>query len=121
MKPERDKTTHVSTCIDLQLQEMEDSDAEGLRKMRGRRERRGVQVRAGGFAGRDSKVKNKQTKTVGRRHAWKETKTSSGEARRGGRRERGEKVRYCNMTEKCLFCSPTKLLNPQTLAVSLSL
>lgn len=97
MKPEKDKTTHDSTCTDLQLQEMEDRDYVGLRKMRG-----GGGAKAGGFAERDSKVKNKQTKTAGRRHGWRKTKTSGGSEWKS---EGGEKVRHRDMTEKHLQTS----------------
>lgn len=49
MKPERDKTTRVSTCADLQVQEMENKDTAGLMCGQGEGE---VQVRALEFAGR---------------------------------------------------------------------
>lgn len=56
MKPERDKTTRVSTCADLQVQEMKNKDTVGLMCGQGEGE---VQVRALEFAGRVSTVKER--------------------------------------------------------------
>lgn len=62
MKLERDKTTHVSTCTDLQLQVMEDRDTAGLRKKDGGWGWVWGVLWAGGFAWRDCKAKTNRQK-----------------------------------------------------------